>query len=148
MMQRLKHPDKKNASSILDASFRQMKYTLTLEPNDDSAFNIIRNVYECFRMLGDALLVAEGIESQDHLAPMNELLKIHVETSRSTKLVDNLRRMRHNINYYGYNPKKIEADDAISLAKSCFQPLLNAVKIKIEKNSMAKRLFTNNGQRR
>lgn len=141
MTQRQKHPDKKNAASILEASSRQMKYTLTLVPSDDSAFNIIRNIYECFRMIGDALLVAEGIESQDHLVPINELMKIQVKTSRSTKLVDNLRRMRHNINYYGYTPKKIEADDAISLAKACFEPLLNEVKNKISKKNNERRLL-------
>ena len=141
MIQRQKHPDKKNASSILEAASKQMAYTLTLESNDASSFNIIRNIYECFRMLGDALLIAQGIESQDHLAPINELLKINVETSRPTKLVDSLRKMRHNINYYGYTPQKIEVDDVISLAKSCFQPLLSEVKKEIEKNKKDRRLF-------
>lgn len=141
MTERQKHPDRKNASSILEAASRQMKYTLTLSPNDDSAFNIIRNIYECFRMLGDALLVAEGIESQDHLEPINALMKMQVETSRPTKLVDNLRRMRHNINYYGYSPKKIEADDAISLAKACFVPLVDAVRQEISKKNNERRLF-------
>jgi len=140
MILRQKHPDKKNAASILDASSKQMKYTLTLESNDNSAFNIIRNVYECFRMLGDALLITKGIESEDHLAPIHELMKIKVETTRSITLVDHLRRMRHNINYYGYNPKKEEADDAISLAKACFEPLINAVKEEIEKNESFKRM--------
>ena len=140
MILRQKHPDKKNAASILDASSKQMKYTLTLESNDNSAFNIIRNIYECFRMLGDALLITQGIESEDHLAPIHELMKIKVETPRSITLVDHLRRMRHNINYYGYTPKKEEADDAISLAKACFEPLLNAVKKEIEENESSKRM--------
>lgn len=117
-----------------------MKYTLTLESNDNSAFNIIRNIYECFRMLGDAVLIAQGIESEDHVAPINELMKIKVETPRSITLVDNLRRMRHNINYYGYTPKKEESDDAISLAKSCFEPLFNAVKKEIAQNESFKRM--------
>lgn len=140
MTQRLKHPDRKNALSILGASSKQMNYTLTLKSNDDSAFNIVRNIYECFRMLGDALLVSQGIESEDHLAPINELMKIKVETPRSIKLIDNLRRMRHNINYYGYTPKKEEAEDAISLAKSCFEPLLKEIKEEIEKKLQERRL--------
>ena len=49
-----KHPDGKNAKSILEAAEKQMRYTLTLVISDESAFNIIRNVYECFRMMGDA----------------------------------------------------------------------------------------------
>ena len=140
MIIRQNYPDKKNAASILDASSNQMKYTLTLESNDNSAFNIIRNIYECFRMLDDALLTAQGIESEDHLAPIHELMKIKVETQRSITLVDHLRRMRHNINYYGYTPKKEEADDAVSLAKACFEPLINAVKKEIEKNESFKRM--------
>lgn len=140
MIQRQKHPDKKNAASILDASSKQMRYTLTLESNDNSAFNIIRNIYECFRMLGDALLITQGIESEDHLAPIHELMKIKVETPRSVRFVDHLRRMRHNINYYGYTPKKEEADDAISLAKSCFAPLLESAKMEIEKSESFKRM--------
>ena len=140
MIQRQKHPDKKNAASIVDASSRQMKYTLTLESSDSSAFTIIRNIYECFRMLGDALLITQGIEAEDHVAPIQELMNIKVETSRSIKLVDHLRRMRHNINYYGYTPGKEEADDAISVAKACFEPLFNAVKNEIEKNSQERRL--------
>jgi uncharacterized protein (UPF0332 family) len=135
MILREKHPDKKNAASILEASSRQMKYTLTLESTDDSAFNIVRNIYECFRMLGDALLLAEGRESQDHLVPLNELMKIEVETSRPMRLVDSFRKMRHNINYYGYTPKKSEADDALSFAKACFEPLLKAVREEISKKS-------------
>ena len=137
---RQKHPDKKNADSILEASSKQMSYTLTLESNDNSAFNLIRNIYECFRMLGDALLITQGLESEDHLAPIHELMKIKVETPRSITVVDHLRRMRHQINYYGYTPKKEEADDAISLAKACFEPLLNAVKKEIEKNEQFRRM--------
>lgn len=130
---RYKRPDAKDALSLVNAAKRQMEFTLTMVPTDDSAFTIVRNIYECFRMLGDALLVKKGIESDDHLAPLNELLKIKVDTLRPILLIDNLRRLRHNVNYYGYSPKKAEADDAISIAKSCFNPLYEAVLKQVEK---------------
>ena len=130
---REKHPDKKNAQSILDASERQMKYTLTLAPTDESAFNIIRNIYECFRMIGDALLVSMGKKTEDHIEQIRILESIDVTTERPIRLIDNLRRMRHNINYYGYSPKKIESEDAISLVKSCFYKLLFKVKEEVSK---------------
>lgn len=140
MIQRQKHPDRKNAASILDASSKQMDYTLTLESNDNSAFNIIRNIYECFRMLGDALLVSQGKLSEDHVEQIRALESLKISTDRPIRLVDNLRRMRHNINYYGYSPNKIEADDAISFAKSCFEPLLKVVKKEIENSDLSKRM--------
>lgn len=140
MNERQKHPDKKNAGSIIEASARQMNYTLSLEPNDVSAFNIIRNIYECFRMLGDALLVSEGRLSEDHVEQIKAIEGLNINTARPIRLVDNLRRIRHNINYYGYSPTKIEAEDAVSLARACFAPLLEAVKKEMEKNQAQNRM--------
>ncbi|MBL7055474.1 hypothetical protein ISS07_01020 [Candidatus Woesearchaeota archaeon] len=124
---RYKKPDKKNALSILEASKRDMKFTLSLDLSDESGTTIARNIYECFRMLGDALLVAKGIESKDHVLPISELLKIQADTRRPIQLIDNLRKLRHNINYYGYQPRRIEVEDAISIAENCFNPLFKEV---------------------
>ena len=141
MIERFKHSDKKSAESIILASIRQMDYTLKLEPNDESAFNIIRNIYECFRMLGDALLVSKGLTSEDHIEQIIAIENLNLQTARPIKLIDHLRRMRHNINYYGFFPKKNDADDAISFARSCFNQIANAVKEEIEKNKGGRRLF-------
>ena len=128
MNERIKRPDKKNALSIINAAEREINYTLKLSINEESAFNIIRNIYECFRMLGDARLVSKGIVSQDHIEQIKELETIPVKTERPIKLIDTLRRIRHNINYYGYIPLKAEAEDAVSIARACFYPLLEAIK--------------------
>ena len=85
-------------------------------------------------MLGDALLIAQGIKSEDHILPIRELLKLKVKTSRPIYLIDNLRRLRHNINYYGYSPKLVEVVDVVSIAKSCFKPLFNAAIDEINKS--------------
>jgi len=124
---RYKRPDKKNALSIIKAAKRDMNFTLSIGMSEEAGTTIVRNIYECFRMLGDALLVAKGIESKDHVAPIKELLKLKVNTTRPINIIDNLRKLRHNINYYGYSPKLLEIEDAVSLAKSCFNPLLRAV---------------------
>ena len=129
---RYKKPDKKNALSIIEAAERDMKFTLNLKATDLSSTTIIRNIYECFRMLGDALLVSKGIDSKDHLAPINELLKLNVRTKRPINLIDNLRRLRHNINYYGYKPRLEETIDVISIAESIFYPLVKVVRVEIE----------------
>ena len=131
-MMRNKRPDKKNALSIIEAAKMDMEFTLTLKPEEKSGPTIVRNIYESFRMLGDALLVAKGIESEDHIVPIKELLGIKVETGRPIYLINNLRTMRHNINYYGYKPNLIEVKDAISIAETCFLPLYKAVFKKIQ----------------
>lgn len=125
---RIKHNDKKNALSIINASEKEMIFTLKQQATEESAFNIIRNIYECFRMLGDARMISKGLVSQDHIEQIKELESIPVQTERPVKLISSLRRLRHNINYYGYIPTKAEAEDALSIAKSCFYPLLDAIK--------------------
>jgi len=117
---RIKRPDYKEATSIALEAERQMNYTLSLQVNDLSAFTIVRNIYECFRMLGDAILISKGIKSEDHIAPINELFKLNIKTQRSLRSIDNLRRLRHNINYYGYRPNLEEVKDAIEITKTCF----------------------------
>ncbi|MEN9626300.1 MAG: hypothetical protein RL557_628 [archaeon] len=127
-MIRTKHPDKKNALSILHAAEKELKYTLTLSITEESSFNVIRNIYECFRMLGDARLISKGFSSEDHIEQIRELESIPVKTKRPVVLIDTLRKLRHNINYYGYIPSQAEAEDAVSIAKACFYPLFEAIK--------------------
>lgn len=133
MTNRIKHPDKKNALSIAQATEREMYFTLKQAVTEESSFNIIRNIYECFRMLGDARLVSQGIKSQEHREQIRVLETMQVETKRPIKLIDTLRKLRHNINYYGYVPTKAEAEDAISIAHACFFPLLKEIKKELEK---------------
>jgi len=131
---RKKNPDKEKALSIINAAEADMDYTLSLQISDKSANTIVRNVYESFRMLGEALLIIKGIEPLDHIICIKELLDLDIETSRPINLIDNLRRLRHNINYYSYRATKLEAEDTISIAKSCFTPILEKVKEIILKN--------------
>ncbi len=118
---RFKRPDTKDALSIVEAARREIEVAFLLEVNETFGFTIVRNIYEGFRMLGDALLVKKGIESYDHLQPLNELLKLNVSAPRSINVVENLRILRHNINYYGYKPKIDEVEDIVSFAKDCFE---------------------------
>ena len=124
---RYKKPDKKNALSIIDAAKRDIEYTLSLKSTEEAGPTIIRNIYECFRMLGDSLLVAKGIDSEGHIEQINELLKVKVTTTRPISILENLRKLRRNINYYGYKPGMAEINDTISIANCCFEPLAKAV---------------------
>ena len=97
MTVRHKRPDKKNALSIVNAAKRDMEFTLSLKPAEEAGATIVRNIYESFRMLGDALLVSKGIKSEDHIMPIKELLTLKVSTSRPISLIENLRQLRHGV---------------------------------------------------
>ncbi|HOW36868.1 MAG TPA: hypothetical protein PLK34_01305 [Candidatus Pacearchaeota archaeon] len=124
---RYKRSDPKNAISILEAAKREIEYTLTLEVTEKSCSTIIRNIYECFRMMGDALLTYRGKVTQDHAECIKELMKLNIKSERALGALDNLRILRHNINYYGYQPKIEEVKDALSLTKALFEPLYKVV---------------------
>lgn len=131
---RIKVPDSKNSLSIIEAAKRDINFTLNLELTDDSGSTIVRNVYESFRMLGDALMISKGKVSIDHIEPIKELMNLHLETKRPLRLIDNLRRLRHNINYYGYRPRLSEVKESISLAKILFNPLYAKIKSDLNKD--------------
>ena len=128
---RYKRPDAKNAISIIESAKKNMDYTLTLEINEMSAATITRNIYECFRMLGDAILVNKGISAEDHVLPLKEVSNLNLDSKRPIATVENLRILRHNINYYGYNPSIAEVNDSISIAKECFYKAYEKIKKEI-----------------
>ncbi len=130
---RYKRPDAKNALSILESAKKTMDFTLTLEVNEQSATTVTRNIYECFRMLGDALLVSKGITSEDHLLPIKRVSSVKIDSARPIASVENLRILRHNVNYYGYAPKNAEVEDVISLAKACFYKAYEQIKKELQK---------------
>jgi uncharacterized protein (UPF0332 family) len=134
MIRRYKRPDNKDALSIINASKREMEFTLSLEINERSGATIIKNIYENFRMLGDALLILKGIESESHIESINELLKLNIKTKRPLGVIGNLRMLRHNINYYGYLPKIEEAKEVVGIAKDFFIPLFNEITNRIKNN--------------
>ncbi|MFB6226485.1 MAG: hypothetical protein ABEJ02_03980 [Candidatus Paceibacteria bacterium] len=131
---RSKNPDREKAKSLLNASSRDMEFTLNLDLSESSASTIVRNVYECFRKVGDSLLILEGFESKDHLEPINALMELNVETERPLGVIDNLRKIRHSINYRGYVPSVFEAREAIDIARKVYFPLVENIKKRLESN--------------
>ena len=126
-------PDKERAKSIMQNSIKDMKYTLSLKVCEESANTIIRNIYESFRMLGEAILLKKGIRPIDHINSVDEILKLEIKTKRPLILLENLRRLRHNINYYGYKANIYDAKESIGFAKDCFNELSKRVNEIIEK---------------
>jgi len=73
------------------------------------------------------LPINKGTSSQDHLECIKELMKLDVKTERPMGVLDNLRILRHSINYYGYRAKLEEVREIISIAKTLFKPTYEAV---------------------
>lgn len=131
-MERIKFRDKQKALNLIETSIKDMNFTLKLPVSQSSSNTIIRNIYESFRMLGEALLVNKGVEFADHVQSINELINLNLDTSRPLNLLDSLRRLRHKINYNGYLSTIEESEEAISIAKSLFAEIKKEIKKVIE----------------
>ncbi len=126
-MIRLKIPDLKKAFSLIEMAKIDLDFSLTFPIKDDSTNTIVRNIYESFRMLGEALLTAEGIQSEDHALPVKTVVSLDVRTERPLMILETLRSMRRNINYYGYHATVEEAEYAKDFAKKCFNSVYQKV---------------------
>jgi hypothetical protein len=103
-----------------------MEYTMKLGIDEESSSTIVQNIHESFRMLGDALLVYKGVDPKTqttHVESIYELMKLKIKTTRPLQLIDNIRTLRRNVNYYGYLPSIVETEDVVNIAKDLFNPL-------------------------
>ena len=130
-MIRRRFPDKAKAAGIVATAEKNILAIERLEIDNTAAPLIVSTIYESFRMLGDALLTAEGFETEgrDHHSEMiSRLMQLKVSTNRSLLVLDDLRKKRNKINYDGYLPTGDEVNDVIAIKNSLWKPLLAEVK--------------------
>lgn len=123
-------PDKVKARGMVKAAIIDMQFIEKIPDTKESAQTKIRGIYENFRMLGDALMIAKGLQSKGpdhHFEMINELIKLKIETDRSLGLLHELRKLRHKINYEGYIPPLVDLEYAISIKKSLWKKVLEEV---------------------
>lgn len=125
-------PDKRKAESFVLMAKRDLETVFQMTQFKYYNNLVIRNIYECFRMLGEALLLSKGIKSSDHILPINELISFSEKSGRNLIILDTLRRLRHNINYYAYSAKQEEALEAIRIAKDNFNFLADKILISLK----------------
>jgi len=131
-MERKRKSDKEKAKNLIISAEKEVLFTLTIPVSQSSSNTIIKNIYESFRMLGESILINRGIEFTDHIQSINELINLNLSTKRPLALLDNLRRLRHKINYDGYGSTIEEANEAVSIAKTLFKQLKKEVEENIK----------------
>ena len=114
-------PDKAKAKGMVTAAELDMGFISGLPIAINSAQSIIRGIYENFRILGDALLTAQGFKAEGidhHTQMMDALVKLNIKTARPLFLLNDLKRIRHQINYNGYIPTEKDLRYVIELKES------------------------------
>jgi len=129
-------PNPAKAKSMLEAAERRLQFIKKVPVTEESADIVSEKCYDSFRMLGDALLIARGKKSArqgHHRTALNELLTLHARTELPLTTLLNLQELRRKIEYDGYQATISEAENAITVTNTCFQPLLEAVRKEIKK---------------
>ena len=124
---RARTPDVQKALTLIAAAEQDMKYVLSLPIRVEGAATIIRGIYENFRMLGEAMLVVKGVETTEHTLMIKQLTELNLIATRPLGVLDNLRRLRHDINYRAYRPSMAELEESLSIAQALFEPVRKEV---------------------
>lgn len=128
-------PDKAKAKSMIFAAELDMEFISCLPATTKSAQSIIRGIYENFRILGDALLTAQGFKTagiDHHTQMIDALVRLDIKTARPLVLLKELKKIRHQINYNGYVPTENDTKYAIELKVAFWADVLSEVKKQIE----------------
>lgn len=126
-MIRRRVPDFAKARSILAAAKIDMGFVESMAVSRKSSQSIVRGIYEDFRMLGDALLAAQGFEASgpDHHEEMiDALVRLQVKAPRPLMLLHEIRKLRHRVNYGGYVPSEEEARYVLSIKEALWKSVL------------------------
>ncbi len=120
-------PDKAKARSLLSAAAQDIRTAQELTIRKHTARTVVRNIYEAFRMLGEARLALAAIKSGDHDTQLQEVLRLEIHTTPPLRNLEHLKQLRHAINYKGYQPESEEVREALLLAQLVFPVCLQAV---------------------
>ena len=128
---KVKVPDVLKVRSLVESAELEVSFLLTVEPSRSSSSTVVQGVYEVFRKLGEALLLFRGKEAtgrDSHSMMIQELYSLPVSSSRSVHVLENLKSLRHGVNYDGYIPTIVEVTEALDIARELFDPVVVAVK--------------------
>lgn len=128
-------PDVARARSLIAASDENLRFTRSLDVTRSSTPTIIRNIYESFRMIGQAILYVRGNPSRHHSIQIGVLLKLEVSGDRPLRSLERLRELRHAINYQGYLPSEEEARDALVIADDLYELIVEEANTLIRRSA-------------
>ena len=104
--------DKNLSLALMNESIERIEFVQRLIKNSESPKYIVENVYDSIRELIEAKLAIDGFKSYSHEATILYLRKFKEFTDAEIKFLDELRKIRNNIKYYGKNVEKETASNA------------------------------------
>jgi len=122
----------KTPFKLITTAKDDFNYTLNLNLTKNSTNTIVRNLYESFRMLGEALLLNKDIKTLDHIKQIDELIRLNMMDADLELLFD-LQELRHNINHKGHKATINQAKDVLNFSRFYFEPVFIEVEERLKR---------------
>lgn len=121
-----KSKDLVRAKSLLDEAEKRKKFVERISLSDKDANYIIENIYDVIRQLIEAKLSLEGYKSYSHEATVSYLKKLDFSDNQ-IRFLDELRKIRNGIKYYGKKSDKGYTKKVLDFMKEIYGKLKEIV---------------------
>lgn len=121
---RLQEKNKILASALIKSSEKGLRFIKKLEINEENSEHIVADIYDIIRELIEAKLALEGYKSYSHEANILFLKKFKQFNESEINFIDNLRKLRNGIKYYGKEASPEDAEKTLKFMNSVL-PKLN-----------------------
>ncbi|MBI2449723.1 hypothetical protein HYV49_05500 [Candidatus Pacearchaeota archaeon] len=121
---RLQEKNKILASALVKSSEKGLRFVRKLEINEENSEHIVADIYDITRELIEAKLALDGYKSYSHEATILFLKKFKQFNESEINFMDNLRKTRNSIKYYGKEASPEDAEKTLKFMNSIL-PKLN-----------------------
>jgi uncharacterized protein (UPF0332 family) len=122
---RRQNKDSNLAKALIKSSEKSVKNIKRIKIDELNAESVFSEVYDSIRELIDAVLLSEGYKSYSHEASILYLKKFSIISEKEILFLDNFRKIRNGIKYYG---KEVNTEDVKNSIK-----FMNDILIKLHK---------------
>ncbi len=116
------------AASLVKSSDKALIFVEKLLINEETAEHIVGDCYDIMREIIEAKLAQEGYKSYSHEASISYLAKHSQFTIAELDFLDNLRKVRNGIKYYGKEATALEAQQVLDFLKNMLPKLKELLK--------------------
>jgi len=119
--------DETLSRALIRESLDRLKFVKSLGVNETNAKYIVENSYDVLRELIESKLALEGFKSYSHEATIIFLKRFPNFKESEIKTMDNLRKIRHGIKYYGKNVDANKAKEILDFTNYFLQKLKSLI---------------------
>lgn len=118
------------ANALKKSAEKSLNFVKKLAINEENSEHIVQDCYDIMRELIEAKLASEGYKSYSHEATILFLKNFSQFTEQETDFLDNVRKTRNKIKYYGKESTSEEAKIVLEFMNKILPKLKELTEVK------------------